>query len=85
MDTLDADEGPLFSRKINKHAARDIVQFVPFLQFRNDPMMLAKAVLEELPGQIVEFFYNKKIMPNPPRFDERSLNFKLSIEKLDYF
>ena len=28
----------------------DIVQFVPFEQFRNDPHLLAKEVLEELPG-----------------------------------
>lgn len=30
MEQLDADDAPLFSRIINKYAARDIVQFVPF-------------------------------------------------------
>jgi hypothetical protein len=50
MDTLDADETPLFSMKYQKYMEADIVQFVPFRDFRDDPMLLAKETLEEVPG-----------------------------------
>lgn len=50
MDTLDADETPLFSMKYQKYMEADIVQFVPFRNFRDDPMLLAKETLEEVPG-----------------------------------
>ena len=50
MDELDADEVPLFSKRYNKKMAADIVQFVPFREFKDNPMMLAKETLEEVPG-----------------------------------
>jgi hypothetical protein len=50
MDMLDADETPLFSMKYQKYMEADIVQFVPFRDFRDDPMLLAKETLEEVPG-----------------------------------
>ena len=50
MNTLDADETPLFSMKYQKYMEADIVQFVPFRDFRDDPMLLAKETLEEVPG-----------------------------------
>ena len=50
MDTLDADEKPLYSHAYGKTMSRDIVQFVPFKDYKNDDFKLAKAVLEELPG-----------------------------------
>ena len=50
MDHLDADDNPLFSRKLNRYASRDIVQFVPFRELKNDPYKLAKEVLAEVPG-----------------------------------
>ena len=56
MDQLDADEEPLYSKKYNKYMSRDIVQFVPFRQFKNDPFKLAKETLQEIPGQLVDFF-----------------------------
>lgn len=34
MDTLDADDEPLYSKKYNKYMSRDIVQFVPYMEFR---------------------------------------------------
>lgn len=49
MDQLDADTKPLYSGKHKKYLSRDIVQFVPYLEFKSDPMRLAKAVLGELP------------------------------------
>jgi vacuolar-type H+-ATPase subunit F/Vma7 len=45
MDILDADDEPLYSKKYKKHMASDIVQFVPFSEFKNDPIMLAKETL----------------------------------------
>jgi hypothetical protein len=48
MDILDADDEPLYSNKY-KHQQSDIVQFVPFSDFKNDPRLLAKEVLEEIP------------------------------------
>lgn len=50
MDVLDADDNPLYSNKYKKYMSRDIVQFVPFNDFKSNPLMLAKATLEEIPG-----------------------------------
>ena len=49
---LDADQKPLFSHVHNKYASRDIVQFVPFREVKNDPYRLAKEVLAEVPNQL---------------------------------
>jgi len=49
MEQLDGDVTPLYSSKLNKYRDRDIVQFVPFREVRNDPIKLAKEVLEEVP------------------------------------
>ena len=45
MDTLDADNEPLYSKKYRKYMHRDIVQFVPFREFKNDAFKLAKETL----------------------------------------
>ena len=37
MDILDADDEPLYSMKYKKNMASDIVQFVPYRDFRNNP------------------------------------------------
>ena len=50
MDVLDADEVPLYSRKFKKQMERDIVQFVPFREFKDNPTRLARETLEEVPG-----------------------------------
>ena len=50
MDELDADEVPLYSQKYHKYMSADIVQFVPFREFKSNPMALAKETLEEVPG-----------------------------------
>lgn len=50
MDVLDADDSPLWSTKFKKYMARDIVQFVPYEDCKNDHFKLAKEVLTELPG-----------------------------------
>ena len=55
MNVLDADENPLVSDKGVK-AARDLVQFVPFLKYESDPQKLAEEVLAEIPNQLIEYY-----------------------------
>ena len=62
MDVLDADENPLYDRRGRK-ADRDLVQFVPFNRYKNDPPKLAEQVLEEVPRQVVEYYQHKGIKP----------------------
>lgn len=50
MDTLDGDDEALFSRTYGKYCEADIVQFVPFNDFKSNPAMLAKETLMEIPG-----------------------------------
>lgn len=64
MDVLDADDVPLYSQKYRRNMAADIVQFVPFRDFMHNPMQLAKETLEEVPGQMLNYFRNKGIVPN---------------------
>ena len=45
METLDADTNPLYSGLYKKFMARDIVQFVPFREFKKDTFKLAKETL----------------------------------------
>ena len=67
MKVLDADEEPLQADGLKM--ARDIVQFVPMVNFQQagDPVLmcalLAKEVLAELPDQIVQYFESKGIRP----------------------
>ena len=65
MDRLDADEEVLYDEN-ERIADRDLVQFVPFIKFKNDGEKLAEQVLEEIPRQIVEFFSKKNIPPGEP-------------------
>lgn len=71
MDKLDADTHPLYSSGLKQYAKRDIVQFVPFSDFKHDRYALAKAVLEELPGQVTDYFVTQNIMPAPSKSDQR--------------
>lgn len=66
METLDADEAPLYSQAFRTYQTRDIVQFVPFLKYSRDAAMLAKEVLREIPGQLVQYFQTMRISPNMP-------------------
>ena len=40
-------------------AERDIVQFVEFDQFKDNPKLLAQETLEEIPGQVRFWFFMK--------------------------
>ena len=63
MEFLDADETPLKSTW-GQIAERDLVQFIPFNQFKHKPpQALAKAIFEEIPGQLLSYF---QVIPNPP-------------------
>ncbi|XP_025068479.1 copine-2 isoform X1 [Alligator sinensis] len=63
MEFLDGDNRVLRSYT-GEEAARDIVQFVPFREFRNAPKeTLAKAVLAELPQQVVQYFKHQNLLP----------------------
>jgi len=62
MEVLDADEDPLYDDK-NIKASRDLVQFVPFNKFKNNPQKLAEEVLQEIPRQIVEYYQHQNIPP----------------------
>ncbi|KAL4499199.1 hypothetical protein ABPG72_006785 [Tetrahymena utriculariae] len=54
MDILDGDNGLIDSN--GRKAQRDLVQFVPFNRYKNNPQALAQNVLEELPDQVVEYY-----------------------------
>ncbi|XP_053772100.1 copine-2 isoform X4 [Desmodus rotundus] len=64
MEFLDGDSRMLRSHT-GEEAARDIVQFVPFREFRSAAKeTLAKAVLAELPQQVVQYFKHKNLPPS---------------------
>jgi len=64
MDVLDGDDEPLYSKKYKKYRERDIVQFVPYRDFKNG-VKLTEKVLEEVPKQLTDYFKAKNIKPNP--------------------
>jgi len=63
MNELDADEVPL--RDGNIVMNRDIVQFVPYrvVNASNDPKILAKQVLYEIPEQFISYMKQNNIVP----------------------
>ena len=82
--------------RYRKQMSADIVQFVPFRDFQHNPMMLAKETLEEVPGQMLNYFRRKGIVPNPAtEAQKRALQQKLSnarsmggqmpVDKQDFF
>ena len=82
MDILDADEVPLYSQRYKKNMEADIVQFVPFRDFKNNPAELAKQTLEEVPGQLLNFFKKRNIVPMPATEEgKRKIQQKLSMQR----
>uniref|UniRef100_A0A672MHB8 Copine 4 n=1 Tax=Sinocyclocheilus grahami TaxID=75366 RepID=A0A672MHB8_SINGR len=66
MEMLDGDDGILRSPK-GEPVLRDIVQFVPFRNFKHaSPAALAKSVLAEVPNQVVDYYNSKGIKPKCP-------------------
>ena len=64
METLDGDDGLIDGNGVK--CKRDLVQFVPFNKYKNNPAALAKEVLAELPDQLVEYMRVIGKSPNPP-------------------
>ncbi|KAM6195313.1 copine-7 [Sarcoramphus papa] len=74
MQILDGDDGILRSPK-GEPVLRDIVQFVPFREFKNaSPTALAKCVLAEVPKQVVEYYSYKAFPPRCPQPDTPDSN-----------
>ena len=67
MNELDSDNGMLSAG--GRTASRDIVQFVPFRDFLHQPdpyrasSDLARALLAEIPNQLVAFMKSRNISP----------------------
>ncbi|XP_077576243.1 copine-4 [Stigmatopora nigra] len=63
MQMLDGDDGVLRSPR-GEPVLRDIVQFVPFRNFKHaSPAALAKSVLAEVPNQVVDYYNSRGIKP----------------------
>lgn len=64
MNILDGDNGSLKSG--GRAAQRDIVQFVPFRNYKGKPLaQLAADTLAEVPGQFMQFMRSNNIQPRP--------------------
>lgn len=63
MVELDGDVNPLIDSKGIKRM-RDLVQFVPFNKFKNNPTKLAEEVLEEVPRQVIEYYTMNNLYPD---------------------
>jgi len=71
METLDADEVPLKHSRTGKVMERDIVQFVPFNEFKQQHFSaIARETLEEVPKQVTSFMGLQNIHPKPPRIEQ---------------
>jgi len=65
MNILDGDDVRL--KAAGREAQRDMVQFVPFRDYkRASPAALAAAVLTEVPDQFMQYMSKQKIVPHPP-------------------
>uniref|UniRef100_A0A665UFZ2 Copine-3 n=1 Tax=Echeneis naucrates TaxID=173247 RepID=A0A665UFZ2_ECHNA len=72
MELLDGDDGVLRST-VGEAVARDIVQFVPFRQFKDAPRTaLAQSVLAEVPNQLVSYFKMRGLEPTKPSAPAKS-------------
>jgi len=65
MDVLDGDDEALYSNSLRKYMEADIVQFVPFNEFKHNPHLLAKETLAEVPTQLLNFYRKHNIAPFP--------------------
>lgn len=72
MDKLDGDIDPLYSNTLQKYTESDIVNFIPFEEYKHSLEKLTKQVLLEIPRQFTDYFGRNNIHPNPPK-GERSL------------
>jgi len=73
MDTLDGDDEALYSSTYRKYMAADIVQFVPFNEFKHNPHLLAKETLNEIPSQLLNYFRKNNIVPHARTEQQRQM------------
>lgn len=73
METLDGDDEALYSQAYRKYMAADIVQFVPYNDFKNNPHLLAKETLMEVPSQLLNWMRKHNISPHPRTEEQRRL------------
>ena len=64
MEVLDGDEEALYSKSYRQYMAADIVQFVPYNEFKHNPHLLAKETLMEVPSQLLNYFRKHNIVPH---------------------
>ncbi|EAR93346.1 copine protein (macronuclear) [Tetrahymena thermophila SB210] len=64
MERLDGDDSGLVNSK-GQRATRDIVQFVPFRNYKGNGQALCKEVLAEIPQQLVSYMTQMGIRPQP--------------------
>lgn len=70
MNELDGDNGVLRSPN-GEPVKRDIVQFVPFRDFkRSSSVELARCVLAEVPKQVTDYYKMRGMQPNKPRTEQ---------------
>lgn len=62
MEILDSDNGKRLQSSTGRLATRDIVQFVPMRDVAGE-ISIAQSLLEELPGQFLEYMRSKGIKP----------------------
>jgi hypothetical protein len=64
MDVLDADDEPLRCQQTRRVMKRDIVQFVPYRDFKHAGIeRLAEEVLQEIPEQLMGFMKSQGVLP----------------------
>ncbi|EGR30079.1 hypothetical protein IMG5_142720 [Ichthyophthirius multifiliis] len=71
MQKLDGDNGQLAGQGGRK-PSRDLVQFVPFRNANQNPIVLAQQVLAEVPDQLVKYMIQQGIKPTPPTYINQS-------------
>jgi hypothetical protein len=64
MKFLDGDKTHLYNSK-GMPSARDLVQFVPFNEVKGDKLKLAERLLDEVPGQFIQYMTSQNILPKP--------------------
>uniref|UniRef100_A0ACD5U3B9 Uncharacterized protein n=1 Tax=Avena sativa TaxID=4498 RepID=A0ACD5U3B9_AVESA len=67
MRILDADFGKRLESSTGRVATRDIVQFVPVREVQGGTVTVVQSLLEELPGQFLEYMRTRDIKPRPPQ------------------
>ncbi|VAH06831.1 unnamed protein product [Triticum turgidum subsp. durum] len=68
MRILDADFGKRLESSTGRVATRDIVQFVPMREVQaGGQVTVVQSLLEELPGQFLEYMRTRDIKPRPPQ------------------